>query len=130
LQQVNTRLKDKLNGTLNLLDQLQTQCDIHKDVNVLFRKFYARNIISQMNQDEYDEYLEKGLRDFNKALNNRSNFISRELEALERIADKTSSVPEHLRVIMLPGLEKAVEDELKLHALNEATLKQITRAKV
>lgn len=83
-----------------------------------------------MTQDEYDDYLEKGLYDFNKALNNRSNFISRELEALERIAEKTSSIPEHLRVIMLPDLEKAVEDQLKVHAINEAKLKKLSRAKV
>ena len=43
------------------MENLNIKLSLQMDLNGFFRKFYARNIIGQMNKHEYDKYVEKGV---------------------------------------------------------------------
>ena len=130
LQKDNSDLKNKLENTVQLLDQVQNKYNMQKDMNTQFRKFYARNIISHMNKDEFDRYVEEGFKDFGQTLSLKNSFIMEELGKLERLADKTSSIPEHLKYIICPDLDQVVEKDLAEQKEMETRLKELNRPKL
>ena len=69
-----------------------------------------------MQKTEYERFADKGAMELNTMFNNRDSFIKRELEKLERLADKMSSIPEHLRHIAFSSLEEDVKEALQEHS--------------
>lgn len=83
-----------------------------------------------MNKDEYMDYVDQGIADFNLTFNLKNGFINRELEKLERIVDKTSCLPEHLRMVMFKDLNEEVREQLKESTKQEAFIKENNGAKI
>jgi len=66
----------KSDETLSLLEQLQNKYSMQKDLNMIYRRFYSRNVIDQLKKDEFDLSLEKTFKDLNVAMQSKDNFIS------------------------------------------------------
>ena len=81
-------LSKQLDESGALLGQLSIKNNLQKDLNSFFRDFYARNVTSKMNQEDFDKYLSKGVADFAAAHNHRGDFIKRELEKVEEVVNK------------------------------------------
>ena len=61
LQTKYTDMNKKLYENNSLMENINIKLNMNVDLNSFFRKFYARNIITHMNKNEYDKYVEKGL---------------------------------------------------------------------
>ena len=83
-----------------------------------------------MKKDEYMEYVDEGVKDFNIATGLKDSFIQRELDKLERVVDKTSHLPEYLRKIAFKGINDEVKQTMKEQAILDEKIKDLTQAKV
>ena len=70
--------------------------------------------MDQLKKDEFELSLDNMFKDFNKAMMSKDNFISQNMDVLERLVDKTSIVKsESLRDLLFGDLDKVVEEEMK-----------------
>ena len=80
----------------------------------MYRRFYSRNVIDQINKDDFELSMDSIFKDFNMAMQSKDNFISQNMEVLERVIDKTSILKsESLRELMFGDLDEVIEKEMK-----------------
>jgi len=78
--------------TLSLLDQLKNKHDMNKDLNAMYRKFYARNVVDQMKKTDFEHNIDSMFKDFNTAMQSKDNFIAENMDGLEQLVDKSSMI--------------------------------------
>ena len=108
----NREAKEQLEGNQDLLERLQGKYSLQKDLNLMYRRFYSRNVLDQLKKDEFELSLDQCFKDFNMAMMSKDNFIGQNMELLERVVDKTSIIKsESLRQLIFGDLDQVVEKE-------------------
>ena len=110
----NREAKEQLEGNQDLLERLQGKYSLQKDLNLMYRRFYSRNVLDQLKKDEFELSLDQCFKDFNMAMMSKDNFIGQNMDLLERVVDKTTIIKsESLRELLFGDLDKVVENEAK-----------------
>jgi len=78
--------------TLSLLDQLKNKYEMQKDLNQMYRRFYAKNVVDQMNKGDFEHNIDSMFKDFNTAMASKDNFIAESMDGLEQLVDKSSMI--------------------------------------
>ena len=76
--------KQELSSMTNMLDEMRAKFSLEKDLNMLFRKFYGRNIIKRLDEGKFDMECDQAFRNFNALMGNRNSFIQTEFNNLEK----------------------------------------------
>ena len=118
----NQEIKKKFDSTnekseqaFSLLESLKSKYNLVKDLNLMYRRFYSRNVIDQIAKDDFEQSMDSIFKDFNMAMQSKDNFIAQNMEVLERVIDKSSILKsESLRELMFGDLDEVIEKEAKL----------------
>ena len=68
--------QDKLQETTDLLQTLKGKYDLVRDLNLMYRRFYSRNVIDQIKKDDFEMSMDAIFKDFNMAMQSKDNFIA------------------------------------------------------
>ena len=111
---------DKADKAFELLETLKGKYNLVKDLNLMYRRFYSRNVIDQINKDDFEQSMDEIFKDFNMAMQSKDNFISQQMQILERVIDKSSIIKsESLRELLFGDLDQEIEKDMKKEAKKE-----------
>ena len=76
--------------------------------NAMYRKFFSKNVKDQ-EKDAFSGTVEDAFKDYNLAMQGKDNFISDNMQELEKMVDETSLIKsESKRKLFFPDLDKQV----------------------
>jgi len=95
--------------TLSLLDQLKNKYAMQRDLNQMYRRFYARNVADQIKKEDFDHNVDTMFKDFNVAMGSKDNFIAENMHGLEQLVDQSSIIKsDSMRQLLFGDLDEEV----------------------
>ena len=95
------------------LDQLKCKYYVQRDMNLMFRQFYEKNVVGQQKKDKLVKNMEQGLKNFNKALSKKDNFIADNMDELEEIVNAKKLLPDELIIQLFGDLDAEIAIEME-----------------
>ena len=69
--------------------------------------------MGQINKDKITKDIEQGLKNFNRALNKKDNFIADNMDELEELVNSKQLLPDELITRFFGDLDKEIESEMQ-----------------
>ena len=79
--------KDKTTVAFSKLKDLGAKFELLREENRIFRQFYQKNILEFNKRDIYEREVDEIFADFNKAMNEKNNFIVKNMDSLENTVE-------------------------------------------
>lgn len=79
----------------------------------MFRQFYEKNVVGQQKKDKLVKNMEQGLKNFNKALSKKDNFIADNMDELEEIVNAQKLLPDELVTQLFGDLDAEIAIEME-----------------